>query len=101
MTEEDWQKPFAKSVAFLLGGDQIATPDERGERIAGDSLLVLMNASLERVTYVLPDVDWGQEWKVLVDTAGELEEKREHVAARGSVPLEGRSLVILSRPAAP
>ena len=31
MTEEDWQKPFAKSVAFLLGGDQIATPDERGD----------------------------------------------------------------------
>ncbi|HSD19970.1 MAG TPA: glycogen debranching protein GlgX [Anaeromyxobacter sp.] len=99
MTEEDWQKPFAKSVAFLLGGDQIATPDDRGERIVGDSLLVLMNASHERVTYVLPDVDWGQEWEVLVDTAGELEEKREHVAARGSVPLEERSLVILSRPA--
>jgi isoamylase len=99
MTEEDWQKPFAKSVAFLLGGDQIATPDERGERIVGDSLLVLLNASHDRVTYVLPDVDGGREWEVLVDTAGELEQKREHVAGRGSVPLEARSLVILSRPA--
>ena len=99
MTEEDWQKPFARSVAFLLGGDQIATPDEHGERIQGDTLLVLMNASEDRVTYVLPDVDWGQDWVVLVDTCGELEEKREHVTARGAIPVEGRSLVILSRPA--
>jgi glycogen operon protein len=99
MTEEDWGKPFARSVAFLLAGDQIATPDERGERIVGDSLLVLMNAWHEPVTYVLPDVDWGSDWEVLLDTAGKdaRDEKREHVAARGSVEVEARSLVILSR----
>jgi glycogen operon protein len=102
MTEEDWAKPFAKSVAFLLAGDQIATPDERGERIVGDSLLVLMNAWHEPVSYVLPDVDWGSDWEVLVDTAGKdaRDEKREQVAARGSVPVEARSLVILARRAA-
>jgi glycogen operon protein len=99
MTEEDWGKPFARSVAFLLAGDQIATPDERGERIVGDSLLVLMNAWHEPVSYVLPDVDWGSDWEVLLDTAGKdaRDEKREHVTARGSVEVEARSLVILSR----
>ncbi len=99
MTEEDWQKPFAKSVAFLLGGDTIETPDEHGERIVGDTLLVLLNAHHERVTYVLPDIEWGREWDVLVDTAGDTDAKRELVEARGSVPVEARSLVILSRPA--
>ena len=97
MTEEDWQKPFARSVGFLLGGDTIGTPDERGERIVGDTLLVLMNAWHERVTYVLPDVTWGSEWEILVDTAGASDEKRDLVAARGSVAVEARSLVLLSR----
>ncbi len=99
MTEEDWKKPFARSVAFLLAGDAISTPDERGERIVGDSLLVLMNAWHEPVTYVLPPVEWGKEWEILVDTAGATDAKRDHVAAKGSVPVEARSLVILSRPA--
>jgi glycogen operon protein len=99
MSEEDWRKPFARSVAFLLGGDTIATPDERGERIVGDTLLVLMNAWHEPVTYVLPEIEWGQEWEVLLDTAGETVAKRAHVAARGAVPVEARSLVVLSRPA--
>ena len=99
MREEDWRGGFAKSVAFLLGGDTIATPDERGERIVGDTLLVLMNAWHEPVTYVLPEVEWGREWEVLVDTAGATDLKRDLVAARGSFPVEGRSIVILSRPA--
>jgi isoamylase len=100
MTEQDWTKPFAKSVAFLLGGDSIQTPDERGERIVGDTLLVLMNAWHEPVTYQLPAIEWGREWEILVDTAGATDLKRDLVAARGSVPVEARSIVILSRPAA-
>jgi glycogen operon protein len=99
MQEADWKEPSARSVGFLLGGDAIATPDERGERIVGDTLLVLMNAWHEPVTYVLPDVDWGQEWEILVDTAGATDSKRDLIAARGSIPVEARSLVILSRPA--
>jgi glycogen operon protein len=98
MTEEDWRKPFARSVAFLLAGDQIATPDERGERIMGDSLLVLMNAWHEAVDYVLPELGWGHEWEVLFDTAGDKQHKREVVAARGRVSVEARSLAILLRP---
>jgi glycogen operon protein len=36
MNEEDWQKPFTRSLAFLLGGDAIPTLDERGQRVVGD-----------------------------------------------------------------
>jgi len=100
MAAEDWQHGTAKSVAFLLGGDTIATPDEQGRRITGDTLLVLLNAWHEPVLYVLPDVDWGEEWEILADTAGASDTKRDLVAARGSIQLEGRSLAILSRPEA-
>jgi glycogen operon protein len=99
MTQEDWQKPFARSVAFLLAGDAIAGVDERGQRIMGDTLLVLMNAWHEPVSYLLPDVDWGREWEILLDTAGATDAKRDLVAARGSISVEARSLVLLSRPA--
>lgn len=99
MTEEDWKKPFARSVAFLLGGDAISTPDERGKRTVGDTLLVLMNAWHEPVTYVLPAVEWGPQWEIVVDTAGAADSKRDLVAARGAVSVEARALVILSRPA--
>ena len=99
MTQEDWEKPFARSVAFLLGGDAISTPDERGARIVGDTLLVLLNAWHEPVRQVLPDVVWGREWEILLDTAGATDAKRDLVAAGGSVPVEARSLVLLSRPA--
>jgi len=97
MTQEDWRKPFARSVAFLLGGDTIDTPDERGERIVGDTLLVLANAHHEAVTYRLPEVEWGQAWEILVDTAGETDLKRDLIEARSEVQVEARSLVILSR----
>jgi glycogen operon protein len=99
MAAEDWQKPFARSIAFVLGGDTIGSLDERGERIVGDTLLVLLNAWHEPVEYVLPDIQWGREWEVLVDTAGATDQKRDLVEAGGKVPVEARSIVILARPA--
>jgi glycogen operon protein len=100
MTAEDWAQPYVRSIAFLLGGDTIATPDERGERIRGDTLLVLLNAHHEEVPYTLPEIEWGDDWEMLVDTAGHSDAKLDHIAARGVVRVEGRSLVVLSRPAA-
>jgi len=96
MTEADWQS-FVRSLAFLLGGDAIDTPNERGIRIIGDTLLVLMNAHHEIVQYRLPPVYWGAEWEILVDTAGEIELKRPRVAAEGAVDVAPRSLMVLGR----
>ncbi|HYD40320.1 MAG TPA: glycogen debranching protein GlgX [Anaeromyxobacter sp.] len=97
MTDRDWQEPYIRAVAFLLGGDAIATPDERGRRIVGDSVLVCLNASYEALEYTLPDIEWGGEWDVIVDTSGAREEKREHVRAAGRLEVTSRSLVVLTR----
>jgi isoamylase len=99
MTEEDWKQPYVRSLAYVLGGDTISTPDERGERIVGDTLLVLMNAHHENVTYTLPDIEWGREWVILVDTAGASDAKHDLLYAAGTVDVGARSLVLLSRPA--
>ena len=101
MTEADWRQPYIRSVGYLLAGDAIATPDERGERIVGDTLLVLMNAHHEAVAYTLPAVEWGREWHILLDTAGATDFKYDVLSASGVVAVAGRSLVVLSRAALP
>ncbi|HZI05978.1 MAG TPA: glycogen debranching protein GlgX, partial [Archangium sp.] len=68
MKKEDWEKPTMRSISFLLGGDAIATPDDEGNRIVGDTLLVLMNADHEPITFQLPAIEWGADWEELVDT---------------------------------
>ncbi len=99
MTEEDWKQPYIRSLAYLLGGDTIATPDEHGDRIVGDTLLVLMNAHHESVRYTLPDIEWGREWEILLDTSGGTDAKRDRLFAAGMVEVAPRSLAVLSRPA--
>ncbi len=56
-----------------------------------------MNAWHEPVTYTLPEVNWGRAWDVVFDTAGEKAQKRESVAASGTLAIEARSLVVLLR----
>jgi isoamylase len=99
MKRGDWETPFTRSLGFLLGGDAIPTPDEDGNRIVGDTLLVLMNAHHEPLTFRLPAVEWGRDWELLIDTA-DLEGTRHPVTpAGGKLELSGRSLIILRRPA--
>jgi glycogen operon protein len=99
MTDEDWVVNHLKSIGLLLGGDSIETLDERGERIVGDTLLVLLNAHHEAVPFTLPHIERGPEWEYLIDTAGRSVEKRQKIAAAGAVELAPRSLIVLARPA--
>ena len=99
MKKDDWEKPYVRSLGFLLGGDAIATPDEEGNRIVGDTLLVLMNAHHEPITFLLPAIEWGADWELVVDTAATGESQRTHTPAGGKVQAAGRSVVVLRRPA--
>ena len=44
-------------------------PTPYGNKVVGDSLLILMNANHEPVEFVLPAIEWGSDWEILVDTA--------------------------------
>jgi isoamylase len=99
MKKDDWEKPYVRSLAFLLGGDAIATPDDEGNRIVGDTLLVLMNAHHEPISFLLPALEWGADWELVVDTAAAGESQRTHTPAGGKVQAAGRSVVVLRRPA--
>jgi glycogen operon protein len=70
MKPEDWDKP-CRRFAFLLGGDAIPTPDQRGRRIVDDSLLIVINGDREDAGFRLPALQWAESWERVIDTEPE------------------------------
>jgi isoamylase len=54
MTDDAWSAPEARSLGVLLAGDAIDEVDARGQRVSGDTLLVLYNAAPDTAAFVLP-----------------------------------------------
>jgi glycogen operon protein len=93
MTAADWEKPFVRSLAFLLGGDAIPTPDERGQRIFGAGLLVMLNAHHEPVKFTVPPAPAEHQWVLEFYTADD--SRGPEPLQSNSFELTGRSLAVL------
>jgi isoamylase len=98
MPAEDWQQPFLRSFAYLQGGDTLVVPDEAGRRPVGNTLLVLLNAHHEDVTFKLPHTGWGQEWELVVDTALSVPPRSATLSSDAEVSVGHRSMMVLRRP---
>jgi glycogen operon protein len=97
MDDEDWADDGRHSLGMLLNGELIPERDDLGDRIRGDTLLVLLHAHWEDVAWRLP-TGWGERWEVLVDTARPEERAGARTAAAGAeLPMVGRSLAVLRR----
>jgi isoamylase len=68
MDESDWTNGFARTLGLYLNGEAIDETDERGQRVVGDSFLLLMNAHTAAVDVRLPKIPFGRTWQVEVDT---------------------------------
>jgi glycogen operon protein len=97
MTIADWSSPETRALGYLLGGDAIMTPDSDGNRIMGDTLLILLNATEEALTFTLPAIEWGQQWEIEVDTA-HAEVGLGKTPAGGHLVVEARTLMVLRHP---
>jgi glycogen operon protein len=96
LTGEDWNRPQARSIGMLLGGDAIPTLDEQGEQIIGDTLLVLTNAYHEPLDFVLPAIEWGESWEILIDTrTADQVDNRLPAEAGTKYTLLERSMVVM------
>jgi glycogen operon protein len=89
----------AGSAAFVmfLAGRGIDDTDEAGRPLVDDDLLVVVNATPDRIDYVLPVPGAvGEPWTLLVDTSDDHAEER--VAGGASTSLVGRSLKFFRAP---
>jgi glycogen operon protein len=95
MTEEDWSNPEIRSVGLRLAGDAIEEGDERGNRIVDETLLMLLNAHHESVSFVLPAHRRQLRWKLLLDTRQATGKDPGRLIRGGDAfEIEGRSLAL-------
>ena len=94
MTKEAWNKARIRSIGMMLVGDAMDELNEHGERIADDTLLVLLNASHEPTRFSLPKI--GSQWQAVISTR-KSSEVGETVESADDFKLEGRSAVVLRR----
>jgi isoamylase len=94
MTDEDWNAPSFRSIGVRLAGDTIEEVDDRGQRILGDTLLLLMNAQDEAIRFTLPKDGQGRRWERVLDTTEP--GRQAHSFAGGRIyKLGGRALAVL------
>jgi glycogen operon protein len=94
MTDEIWNAPDVRTLAVRLNGDAIDEVDERGERIVGDTLLIMLNAGTEMRPFVLPAITPDERWETMLDTADPWSPtRRMHGGDR--YELQGRSMALL------
>jgi glycogen operon protein len=94
MTDDTWNSPDVRCLGVRLNGDAIDEVNERGERITGDSLALLLNAGESPVSFVLPATRSDEQWEKLVDTSEPLL-PHKRLAARDRYQLQSRSMAVL------
>ena len=99
MASQDWNRPDARTLGMLLGGDAIPSLDRFGQPIVGNTLLILVNAGPSPVEFVLPAVEWGERWEVLIDTRSAAPPDRSLPAGAGErYAMVDRSMVVMRLP---
>jgi glycogen operon protein len=68
MSDDTWNRHYVRCLGMWLSGHAIDEVDEQGERLVGDSLLILLNAHHENVPFRLPSLPAGKFWELLIDT---------------------------------
>jgi glycogen operon protein len=94
MTDEMWNSPDARALGMRLNGDAIDEADERGERVVGNTLLVLFNSSEGVQPFTLPADRPTDRWEILFDTCDPWTPARR-LAAGGRYELPQQSMAVL------
>jgi glycogen operon protein len=94
MTDAVWHSPDVRRLGVRLNGDAIGETNERGERIVGDTLLMLFNADREPVAFVLPATTPEERWETLLDTADPWVPARR-LRAGDRYQLQARAMAVL------
>jgi glycogen operon protein len=94
MTDDMWNSPDVGVLGVRLNGDAIQEVNERGERIVGDTLLVMLNAAKDPIPFVLPATSPIERWETLLDTADPWA-AAQRFRAGDRYELHGRAMAVL------
>jgi glycogen operon protein len=93
MTSADWHDGN-RHVILWLNGD-LGEVGPRGEPISGETLLICVHPGDASLDWVLPDPRYGVAWTPVLDTASAEPRHPVQYVAGDSVPVIGRSVVVL------
>jgi glycogen operon protein len=94
MSDAAWHAGSTRCLGVRLAGDVIGDVDERGERIEGDTVLLLLNAHHEPNVFTLPATKAEHHWERLYDTADAGGETAAFAGGQ-KYQLQGRSMAAL------
>lgn len=94
MSDDSWNAGFVRSIGVLLAGDAIDEVDEQGERLIGNTLLLLFNAHGGRIRFAIPSHDRNEHWRLVFDT-GHAAPRRRRFTQKSKYTLQGRSIAVL------
>ncbi len=95
MTEEDWERGYAKSLGVFLNGRTIPNPHPYGEAVTDDNFYLIFNAHYEDLDFKLPGPELGTTWRRELDTAKDRIGETTELQAGETLRVTSRSLVVL------
>lgn len=96
MSEDNWNKDYAKSLAVFLNGLGIHSVGWKGEKIFDDNFYVIFNAHYEELSFKLPPTKYGRQWIKVIDTANNIvAEEAEIFKPEDEIVVDARSIVVL------
>jgi glycogen operon protein len=97
ITEEQWHDGSAKAICVFFNGEELITPNSRGERVLDDSFLLLFNAQPVAQTFHIPHTVKKRRWSLVLDTQKEtgFVDDKHHYEPHEAITLADFSVVVL------
>jgi glycogen operon protein len=94
MSDGHWMSPDTRCVGMRLNGDAIDDANDQGERVIGDTLVVILNGSDAVVPFRLPAAEDSGRWETLLDTWDPWR-PASRLPGGGTYELQPRSVAVL------
>jgi glycogen operon protein len=91
MTAEEWNDAGNHVLGMLIRGEATDEVDERGRKVTGDAILVLLNGGTRSKPFLLPVLGWPGSWSEALNTAHPMPRQ----VREGRVNLVAHSLMLL------
>jgi isoamylase len=96
MPDERWEGHELKALAVFLNGEAIRMVDSHGNPITDDSFYLMLNGTLDPLTFVIPELNHLKQWVKVIDTlADRVDEDGEVLQAGAEIELAGHVMVVL------